>query len=371
MISESLTKSLLSCKCTVDSLIKATEMVENTSLPEDGKEKMKAELAIRQAELGIYQTKLLRKIPDGSNYIQIQQSWYGIRVKSREQTTEGIEIHAIIGSLFLLERDGRKSKDLTPSELKAILADCCDKRAVEKYEADVYASALNWIKTMFGRPWDPALEIPSQGAGEFPSIPRGKGKFSHIRVSSHAGSRFVQRKLGLCLDSQSLALTYYQEHVKEVDVAILAALDKSKELWEDEDGVSYWFDTSDNMVYVIGTTPSPAIVTMYEEDFGWGKERNRFLVLEQAKDLKKIKKNIGKMESDYDTLSKSNLAKRDEIDAEIAVLSAKIDLLKASYDKLLAQDEEAGRALALERKRLIKECGKLFSDRETKRLRVD
>ena len=377
MITKSLADSLMGAEFDLKGTQKALEMAERSTLPVEPRQSMKAYIESKRTTLKALKDKLLKKIPDGVNFIQISSvwcgitaSWYGIRVKNGD-AVEDIEIHPIIKDLFLLERDGRKVKDLSSRELSIILEECVDRKAHAEYASNLHYASLSCMQSYFGRPWDPSLEVPASGCQEeYPSVPGGKGKFSHLRVSAHAGARFVQRKMGLYQDSQSTAMSYYQEHSVEVNQSILKALDKAMSLWADEDGVSYMFD-DDNMVYVLGVTPSPTVVTVYEEDFGWGKDRNRYLVLEQIKDLKKIKKNIAKLEQRYEASSQGNLKRRGEIDAEISVLSAQIDLLKSSYDKLLAEDEESGRELALERKRLIKECGKLFSDRESKRLRVE
>ena len=132
----------------------------------------------------------------------------------------------------------------------------------------------------------------------------------------------------------------------------------------------YWLD-KDNYVYVVGgEEDSPVIVTLYEEDFGWGKEKNRYLVLSQVKDLERLKEALDASTSSYQQEEDARAKRIEDINSQMGILEYSLQALEAKKSVILAESKEGSSRLIVEKQKFVRELRKLFSDKESKRMKV-
>lgn len=359
VITEGLIESILYARLELDAL----EVALRTAKGEQQKPLIEAKLAMSN-EYEDVSARILKEIPDGINYIHLRDSWYGVRFKGQS----GIKLAVLPlqeKDLFMLERDGRRLRNLSESDLKTAYEGCKDPDEEKLYEVRVDKRCREQLLEYLGVHLD--LPVPEPVKEKLVGT-CDEDEPTGIRITAHAGMKYAQRIIGIA--NETKAMEYYQANMSQINALITAGVVGAERVWVDEDGIEYHFD-KDNIMYVYGFDPVPSVITLYEENFGWGKERNRYLVLEQLKDLSALKAAIDHMEAEHWEDSSKRIDECEQISHDIKLLEAQVVALSARRSALMALNEESNQNLALKRQEFVREFRKLFTDRESKKLRVE
>lgn len=280
-------------------------------------------------------TELLSKMTLSSNVLHIKDSWYAVRYLSHHADACLMVVPLNQKDLPILQRDGRKERELQEQDIDILLPSCIDEAFVEFYKQTIDKKAKEYVYDHLG------MEIAD-------------GQPDKITVSAHAGKRWVQRKLGIKGDVQ--AEECRRTHLKEIEEAVLEGFSKAELVWAGDDQIDYYFD-DENIMYVVGNN---TIITLYEEDFGFTKEINRMIVYKQLEVLREAYKEVEEAERQC----ANNVQGIDEevqaITDEIAVLESKIEVLLAKRATLYANKEQSSKQVKLARDSFMAEFNKLF-----------
>jgi len=341
MITMKLVTSVFHLKLELDSMRSCVKMASELSLSE---EQLKS---LNEATIGVKDKyneacqKIIKRMPVNSSLVKLQGDWIGIRWKNG--SVHGLYIKPILPKdLYLLEREVKQSRDFTSSELDTILPSIADRTEVLLYKEKIANRAKSIIQERFGD----IIAVAPQG--DHPSI----------KVSVHAGVRWVQRRMGI--SNESKAEEYRKANRTEIEEAIVEQFNNSAKLvWTDMDSVGYWFD-DENIMYVVDLGSETTIITLYEEDFGWDKEENRWLVLRQLSKLHELIDKLKEVEDDTRGILENNSKSIAEIDDSMRDLESRLAVLSAQKQSLLANNNEMSKIAAFKKQEYDREFNKLF-----------
>jgi hypothetical protein len=272
-----------------------------------------------------------------SNIMHIKDSWYAIRYLNGRADTCVKVVPLNQKDLPILQRDGRKERELYEQDIETLLPGCIDEVALGLYNQMIENKAREYVYDHVG------IKIEDDVQEDKP-----------ITVSAHAGKRWVQRKLGIKGDVQ--AEEYRRAHLEEVEKAVLEGYSKAQLVWVGEDQIDYYFD-DENIMYIVGNN---TIITLYEEDFGFTKEINRMIVHKQLEVLRKAYKELEEAEKQYVNSTQETDKELQAIADEISILESQIELLRAKHAALVANKEQSNKQVKLARDRFNAEFNKLF-----------
>lgn len=200
--------------------------------------------------------------------------------------------------------DCRESSPLTLTDLNGMVPLVQDTKCLVAYESLADVTALNELSSMFPDKFNASgIKRPHWGRnhnsmlievvevvekekeeGNEDITPHQAEENTAFTVSSHACIRRVQRMLGI--PDERMAEAHFKANAQSIRADIVNAIQKADVLWQDkhlDEPIDYYID-ADNVVYVVGHDRSiPNVITLYEAEYGFSKEINRTIVMEQVK----------------------------------------------------------------------------------------
>jgi hypothetical protein len=293
--------------------------------------------------------KLLKQMSLSQNLLQLEGNWYAIRYVNDKHDT-CLKVDIILES-HLLQRDGRHERELSRVDLDTLLPAMIDEESLELYKQHLVKQAHDILRHHNIETWSATEEEPVADEDK------------PVMCSAHAGLRWVQRIMGIKNETQ--AEEYRRKNYKEVQEAVLSGYASAEKVWEDDDGITYWFD-ADNILYVRGMQSGvPNIITLYEEDFGFSKPINRMITLEQLAVLRGVKEDLMQLEGDAKEISARVNADVQGINDEISVLESQIALLVSQRQSLLAERDLGNKKTKATKDKYVAEFNKLFKKWDT------
>lgn len=336
---QELSKRCLSLKLYYDSLKEAIKLAKLHNANENSITSLTKVKASVQEDYTKCITEVSKLMPATTNVVQISENWFMVRYKHSKNSTSTKLCVVKPEDLYMIERDTKRRSDLSESELDTLLAGIQDEISIEIYKQQVLSKAYILV-----------LDYCSINLKD-----SDNEQFASIKVSAHASKRWIQRKLGIINEAQ--AEEYRCVHSEEVEKQVLEGYAHAELLWTDEDGIEYWFD-KDNMVYIKGNN---TIITVYEEDFGFGKKINRNIVFQQIEVIHEVKDALDKAESEYNSVIEQLDRDIRHISGQIRVLASQINLLESKKQSLLDAKAERFKELDMRRVRYHAEVNKLFN----------
>jgi Mg2+ and Co2+ transporter CorA len=284
--------------------------------------------------------QLMANMQLSTNIVHLKDSWYAVRYVNHRADICIKVVPLNQKDLPILQRDGRKERELCEQDIDNLLPGCMDEAYMDLYNQTLNKRAREYLYDHLG------MEIEDE-------------QRDRITISAHAGKRWVQRKLDIKGDTQ--AEEYRRTHFKEIEEAILESFGKAELVWSGDDQIDYYFD-SENIMYIVGNN---TIITLYEEDFGFTKEINRMIVYKQLEVLREAYKEVEEAERQYADAIQGIDEEVQAITDEIAVLESKIEVLLARRSALYANMEQSNKQVKLARDSFMAEFNKLFKKWET------
>lgn len=331
--------------------------------------------------------KLLRAMPLSCNILRLEGNWHAIRYTNENGDTL-LKMDLIKeGQAYLLMRDGRHQPELLRSELNDLLEPLLCEESLNEYKQMLLANAETLVRDHLGiiieadEPVteEPTTEEPTEKLNKLLdeynkldtamtlAIAETLDEFKDIfyeqpvRASSHAVLRWVQRVKGITNEAQAEDIKRRQ--LSQLTDEVLDAFGMADKVWED-DGISYWFN-KDNIMFIVGSADGyPNIVTLYEEDFGFNKDINRMVVLEQLKvlaDNKALEVKANEEANEVLATTENNIQ---TINDQIKALESQMALLVANRAVENAQREQAVKGMRAAKDRYVAEFNKLFRRRD-------
>ena len=305
--------------------------------------------------------KVLRRMTLSNNIVKLSSSWYAIRYSDNSGS-----MHLVIEPLNeddvdILRRDGRREGELTRRGLDELLPACLDEVELEHYKVDVRRRAESMLPPVIEEQEDnpvPEALDPIQEQESVLEELEGTGQ-PKVTVSSHACIRYIQRVLKIGTANETIADNYRKSNLGSILAQILEGFSTAEQVWVEEapDGVFYYYFGDNNLMYVVGNNN---IITLYEEDFGFSKDINRMITLEQIGVLSKAKDELRRQEEDgkarVDALEQELM----DLDQETEVLQAKMELLESRKSTLSTSKVQINKETRMVQQVYYKEFNKLF-----------
>lgn len=330
-------RSFLEQKLRYDSLSQAVRLAKANGIDEDGCRRLLAEKAKEKETYIVNMDSVLKSMSLSNNITKLSDEWYGIRYIDTKSTV-ALRVEILNPrDIPVITRDGRRERDLTRSEMDALIPAILDHDALDRYKNNVASGARDVIKDVFN------IEITEV-------------EEATLLITFHAGVRYVQRVLGLYPNSEGSAGDYRKGHGAEIDKSIADGFAQAELLWVATDGVEYYFDAN-NIVYV---KTDQSIVTLYESDFGFSKPINRSIVLQHIQVVQEEFYNMEQLEVEVGRKTEEIQDQIASIESETSVLEAQIAYLNASKNTLNVRKDELGKDVVRSRLRFQNECNKLF-----------
>ena len=359
-ITDTAKATFLRVKYQYDSLSQAIRLARECA--DIAEQDIQAMTAIKQELKKKWMTQVetfLKKMPLGSNVIELGEGWYGIRYLD-DKLNKALKIEPIQEpNVFHVQRDGRNAAEFTRMQLDSILPAIIDERFLELYKHKLHNDAIDLVKQHCGyviqreAPVQMVVE-PVQPDNADPELIEGAEVRYFPTISHHAGVRWVQRKIGIINEIQ--ATEYKRANLREVETAILNGFSAAEHVWTAEDGIEYYFDP-ENIMYVVGNNN---IITLYESDFTFAKHINRSIVFEQLAVIDKAWRLLQDTEECHAELQVSVDNDLIDIQGRLASLKAEMELLQAKQDTKTAELAESSKVLSKAKVDYHGQCNKLF-----------
>lgn len=289
--------------------------------------------------------KLLKAMPLATNVVNLEGSWYAVRyTNEKNDLTISVEI-LNDKDVPILQRDGRSERELSQRDLNTLVPGCIDEAMLEMYKQSVVHKANEYVYDYC------SILVEQESVIEV---------VRPTTVSAHSGMRYVQRKLRIGVNNESVAEDYRRSHLKEVEAGVLEGYSKSEQVWVADDGMVFSFD-EDNIMYVVGDASGPNnIVTLYEEDFGFSKEINRSITFQQLEVLKVARESLRLTERELEESLRGNDEALRLATDQIEYLQCQIDELVAQKDIIMSKRELFAKSMKTAKSKYSAEFNKLF-----------
>jgi hypothetical protein len=341
-LEKSFVDEYLKVKKEYDSIVRAIKVAKGYEVEETKVQKLvELKMPIKKRFKDLNDT-LVRLIPKSTNVAEIGDGWYAVRYLNENKVLYARVDMLLPREVQYLERDTRTARDYSRYELETLALAYIDEPSVALYLSSINKSSATLLYDYCGI----VVEVGEDNAQ--------KGENGVLRVSTHAGKRWVQRKLNI--SSESDAEIYQNNHFHEVNRLVLDAFKNAELIWQGRDGVKFYFD-AENMMYVVDNS---TIVTAYEENFGFTPDINRYIVFKQLEVLKSSMESLVESENGYDKRLSELNSELDDISGEIETYQAKIDLLLAKKQHLVSSRECCTKELRMKRQEFSLEFNKLF-----------
>lgn len=354
-ISETLIDKLMTDKHKYDVICQAFKLAKAEEL--DGNQLKPLTMAKQKYKKVCAQNThdLLRSMPLNTNVINMRDNWHAVRYVD----TKG-NIHLITDLLkpdevYLIKRDGRNERELSRNDYENLVPAMRDDDALEAYKLQLQADAWVLLGEELGIDVPDALYEDEQQLEESIEEAELPEEDKPITASLHALLRWIQRIIGVT--NEAKAEMYRRNNHDEVNEAVLDGFGTAEKVWEDDDGITYWFDPN-NVMYVVGR--DSIIITLYEVSFGFSKAINRMIVFEQLAVLKAAKDALEYQATDSARIASDAESEVQAINDQIALLEAKIAEMVSKRAVEMAQRDEAHKLVNTSRAKYTAEFNKLF-----------
>lgn len=339
----------MSTKIEYDSLNQAIRLAKTNGADEKDIKKLILNKQTIKDIRAVDDAKLLKLMPLGSNLYHLSGGWYAIRYLN-EKNDLALS-HEILNpnDEHVLVRNGKVERELSRMELEILVPGCIDEVALELYKQTVSKEAHRHLHDYCN------IVIDQEPIDEPEDTEEVVGPMP-ISVSSHAGMRCVQRKLGIGAGNEIVAEEYRRLNYREVEQIVLEGYERSEHVWTGDDGIEFSLD-GDNFMYVKGEN---TIITMYEEDFGFSKEINRMITMEQLQVLAKARESLRQSEQEYEDANRDSDGQIKAIVDQMEILSNQLAWLGAEKATILAVNEQNGKKMKLDKSKYSAEFNKLF-----------
>lgn len=341
-------------KCLYDSICQAIRLAKKHDIEDS---KIKPLLLAKQRDkkaMSEWHKRLLKQMPLSKNVLHLRGSWYAIRYLTEKSVLE-VKIELIKDTdISLLMRDGRHERELQRKDLEDLIPALIDEEALAIYKQSLQAKAKEILYEYAG-----ILGIEEGDAREIVNEESATTEEDNpVTVSAHAGVRYIQRRLGI--KNEVSAEEYRRKNLAEVNEAVLDSFGNASKVWEDADGITYWFN-QDNIMHVVGVEGgNPNIITIYEEDFGFDKSINRMIVDGQLQVLSKVREELTEVEAHSSDINSRVNQEIQGINDEITMLESQVALLVSKRAKLSSDKELHSRQVKAVKDRYVAEFNKLF-----------
>lgn len=258
-------------------------------------------------------SSIIKASPKGDNIVKLNNLWYGVKYSPNKGTVVLAVEPMRECNLSVLQREGTRALNLSSSDIALHLPLVINEEEANNYQkkveelAEEICASLNW------KP--PVYESKESAVG------------SPVKVSAHAVQRWILRKLGIKGDRN--INDYALKNARELIDSILSGYMSAEFMCCGIDGMEFWID-ADNTVYAVGYREGyPTIVTLYEADFGWDKQANRWLVNNQMLLINSTRENYDAVLREHEQIVSNINADIAEYDSEIQELLDKIDMIRA------------------------------------------
>lgn len=350
-ISSEFKEQYMKDKFQYDSLSQAIKIAKDNKLTPAQIKPITEAKAVLKAHCVKQNEALLSMMPDGDNLMHLQDSWYAVRHLNDKNGVVCKQECLKPEDLNLIRRDGRYEPELRRSQYEDLLPAILNDEALSLYKLELRANATNLVLQYTGMIFAPEedQEVTSSAVtGDQAVVP-----------STHAGTRWVQRKMGIHAKDDRKAEEYRRVNYTEVVGAIMDSYNKAEQVWlSDRDGVAYCYNEADNIMFVVGGN---TIITLYTEDFGFSPDMNRMIVREQLKVLSKSYEGLKTAEKEQDAVLSTIEQGMQDISSEIALLEAKMALLVAERASLNATKDKTSKVVRVARSSYDVEFDKLFN----------
>jgi hypothetical protein len=334
-IASNLSEKVLECKLNLDVLEEGIRVAKEYGLNTKSLLASKSEQIRKYTELG---TKVLRSMTLSNNVELLRQGWYAVRYLDNVGDAFLLVVALQESELGLIRRDGRHERELSRADVDSLIPAIVDPSIIFSWKEDVASKAQDLLVNKLGF-----------------KVEQPKNPKAGVVPSAHARVRWVQRVVGI--PEESKALDYLRIRVAEVDEAILEAYGKSTLLWTNPDGIEYWFDDN-NVSFVVGS--GTTIITLYEQDFGFNREINRSIVLQQIEVVKSIEQEYKDIERESDERAVAVVGELEELQGRVDLLKAEIEMLESRRATLESSKKELYQSKRYALQRFQSETGKLF-----------
>lgn len=289
----------------------ATDIAKKEGIPTSKVKKLHQEKSKLTKKIDSNVRQILSRMTLSSNIQPTsKEPWVFVRYQDDQDQSLDTKLRlvAIVPEcLGTVHVDGRESSPLTLTNLNSMLPLVCDNKAVLAYESladivaleELHALLPGKLTTSGGRKhWSKGsvlIEVvereKEKEEGNEVVTPHQVEPDVEFTVSSHAGVRRVQRMLGI--PDERMAEAHFKANAQSIRSDIVESVKKAEILWQDpnpDEPIDYYLD-ADNVVYVIGHDHSvPNVITLYEADFGFNRDINRTIILQQVKVLEEMHK---------------------------------------------------------------------------------
>lgn len=335
----------MATKIEYDSLNQAIRLAKTNGAEEKDVKRLILDKQMTKDIRTVDDAKLVKSMPLGSNILHLTNGWCAIRYLN-EKNDLSIS-HEILNpnDEHVLLRDGRVERELSRTELEVLVPGCIDEVALELYKQTVVRGAHKKLYDYCN-----ITILDEEVIESIEQVVRP------ITVSSHAGMRYVQRKLGIGANNEVVAEEYRRLHARDVEQKVLEGYMKSEPVWTGDDSIVFSLD-ADNFMYVMGDNN---IITLYEEDFGFSKEINRMITLEQLVVLSKARESLRQSEQEYEDATRDSDGSIKAIVDQMEILSNQLAWLGAEKATIQAVNEQNGKKMKLDKSKYSAEFNKLF-----------
>lgn len=181
-----------------------------------------------------------------------------------------------------------------------------------------------------------SVEVPEA----VPEADKGKSGCDNISVSYHAVGRYVERVRGI-KGKNNISKEISRDKQAIVD-DIIEGVEQAKLIWEDED-MFCKYNEDRAIMYII--SPEGSVKTLYEKDYGFSRQVNSKIVLEQAKVLREVKTKLDKSKSESEDKKEHLKLQKEMAEADIMKIELMLNKERAKRDSIsqelvLVQEEE-------------------------------
>jgi hypothetical protein len=358
----------------VEVLNMASAMAKNEGIPSSKIKKLHQEKGKLAKKISANESQILSRMTLSCNtYATSKDSWVFVRYQDDQSLDTKLALVAVSeGCLSTIQVDNRVVSQLSKDKLDSMMPLIEDIKAIEAFENQACLLAIDELKalgfhvtsSLMSNPMSVLLDVElsepeKKDETSHEALPQQAEEDIELTVSLHSGKRYVQRVLGILDDASAEA--YYRANTKAVKRAIIYAVDKAEQVWRDrDDKIDYRLD-DDNIIYVIGHDQAvPKVITLYELEFGFTKEINRTISLEQIKVLHDYHARWLETESIVAIERVEAMDRLTSVDQDIAVLKAQLRAKEAERKSIDADIDQMNSTVVLAEQVFTKEHSKLF-----------
>lgn len=385
MVSKKITadfkRKFLENKTARDSVNQAIKIAKSNGV--EGEE-LQALVVLKQQHTDVLangQARILRSMNLSSNIVELGNSWYGIRYLDDKHNT-ALKLELLNEEdLHILERDGRKERELGTAQVHTLILSCINYPLLDAYKELLKERSKEYLtSTMLGidkiltdhaEVQQGTLHAPMYGLSNMPEEPKAlvvtedtlmegaEGIEGTTKVSFHAGVRYVQRVLFIGVNNEVQAQKHFKAHAQDVTDELLLLFNSSEVIWNEVQGdeeITYYVD-KDNNVFVVG---SNTIITMYVADFGFSKEINHMIVIKQSGVLYDVRNAWNKVQATQREEISAISEEVSQIDDVIQELEIRISRELSRKTELQLTAERVNKDAEVAKAEFTKEFNKLF-----------